>query len=203
MRITCSRPDCAERGVARALIDPSARLIAIDRHVDQPGAAILCKEHADRVTVPKGWTLDDRREDAPRLFGVGRFSEPKTPRERLRRLPETIAAAVSQLPLENATPYDMPKAYETAREQSRANAAGSEAPAVDSVEHLSVTEQALARARAREQEGIDSRLFSKDSAPGPLLARAFDATRSRGRNSVGLSSLIPPGDEPLIVGAGA
>lgn len=203
MRPTCSRPDCAERGAARALIDPSARLIVIDRHVDQPGAAILCKEHADRVTVPKGWTLDDRREDNPRLFGVGRFSEPKTPRERLRRLPETIAAAVAQLPLENATPYDMPKAYETAREQGRAKATGSETPVVDGVEHVSVTERALARAKAREQEGIDSRLYAKGSPPGPLLARAFDATRSRVRNNVGLSSLIPPGDEPLVAGAGA
>ena len=185
------------------MIDPSARLIVIDRHADQPGAAILCKEHADRVTVPKGWTLDDRREDNPRLFGVGRFSEPKTPRERLRRLPETIAAAVAQLPLENATPYDMPKAYETASEQSRAKASGSDAAPVDGVEHISVTEQALARAKAREQEGIDSRLYAKGSTPGPLLARAFDAPRSRVRNNVGLSSLIPPGDEPRVVGAGA
>ncbi len=175
----------------------------IDRYADQPGAAILCKEHADRVTVPKGWTLEDRREDAPRLFGVGRFIEPKTPRDRLRRLPEAIAAAVAQLPLENANPYDMPKAYETAREEGRAKAAGSDTASADAVEHLSVTEQALARARAREKEGIDSRLYAKDSAPGPLLARAFDATRSRVRNNVGLSSLIPPGDEPVVVGAGA
>ncbi len=155
------------------------------------------------MSVPKGWTLDDRREDNPRLFGVGRFSEPKTPRERLRRLPETIAAAVAQLPLENATPYDMPKAYESAREQGRVKAAGSDTATADAVEHLSVTEQALARARAREQDGIDARLYAKGSTPGPLLARAFDATRSRVRNNVGLPSLIPPGDEPLVVGAGA
>ncbi len=163
----------------------------------------MCKEHADRVTVPKGWTLDDRREDNPRLFGVGRFAEPKTPRERLRRLPEAIAAAVAQLPLENATPYDMPKAYETAREQGPAKASGSNTTAVDGVGHLSVTEQALARAKTREQEGIDARLYAKGSPPGPLLARAFEATRSRVRNNVGLPSLIPPGDEPLVIGAGA
>lgn len=183
------------------MIDPSARLIVIDRHADQPGAAILCKEHADRVTVPKGWTLEDRREDNPRLFGVKRFDEPKTPRERLRRLPETIAAAVAQLPLENATPYDMPKAYETAREQGCAKTSGSDTTPVGGVEHVSVTEQALARAKAREQEGIDSRLYADGSAPGPLLARAFDATRSRVRSNVGLSSLIPPGDEPVVAGA--
>lgn len=165
----------------------------IDRRVDEAGAAILCKAHADRVTVPKGWMLDDRREDNPRLFGVGRFNEPKGPRERLRRLPENIAAAVAQLPLESATPYDMPPGYESARGGATA----------DDTLSATVTEQALARARLREQEGTDANLYSTGMIPGPLLARAFDAARSRVRATSGLSSLIPPGDEPLVAGAGA
>lgn len=28
----------------------------------------LCKRHADAMVVPRGWTLDDRREPTPRLF---------------------------------------------------------------------------------------------------------------------------------------
>ncbi len=28
----------------------------------------LCKRHADAMVVPRGWTLDDRRETTPRLF---------------------------------------------------------------------------------------------------------------------------------------
>ena len=148
--------------------------------------------------MPKGWTLDDRREDNPRLFGIGRFNEPKATRERLRRLPESIAAAVAQLPLETATPYDMPAGYETARNPP----SGPGATAGDALPGT-VTEQALARARAREQEGNDTRLYAKGATPGPLLARAFDAARSRVGTNSGLSSLIPPGDEPLVVGAGA
>ena len=29
---------------------------------------VLCRRHADAMVVPIGWTLDDRREDQPRLF---------------------------------------------------------------------------------------------------------------------------------------
>lgn len=172
-------------------------MIVIDRRVDEAGAAVLCKNHADRVTVPKGWTLDDQRDDHPRLFGVGRFNEPKRPLERLRRLPESIAAAVAQLPLENATPYDMPAGYETA------GATPASRQSLDKPDQASVTDQALARARVREQHGTDAQLYVNGVTPGPLLMRAFDAARSRVRTTSHLASLIPPGDEPLVVGAGA
>ena len=29
---------------------------------------VLCRRHADAMVVPRGWTLDDRREAQPRLF---------------------------------------------------------------------------------------------------------------------------------------
>lgn len=31
---------------------------------------VLCRRHADAMVVPRGWTLDDRREATPRLFRV-------------------------------------------------------------------------------------------------------------------------------------
>lgn len=36
--------------------------------VPSADAAVLCRRHADAMVVPRGWTLDDRREPAPRLF---------------------------------------------------------------------------------------------------------------------------------------
>lgn len=33
-------------------------------------SGMLCRRHADAMVVPRGWTLDDRRETAPRLFRV-------------------------------------------------------------------------------------------------------------------------------------
>ena len=32
----------------------------------------LCDEHASRLTLPRGWTFDDRREKSPRLFVAAR-----------------------------------------------------------------------------------------------------------------------------------
>ena len=180
----CSRPDCAERGVARALIEPGDRRIIVDRRVHDAGAAILCAAHADRVTVPKGWTLDDRREDNPRLFGIGRFNEPKQTRERLRRLPESIVVAVTQLPLADANPYDLPPAYENSPRPSLNPGTG----------HVSAADQALARARARALNGDDTALFGEGDANQSLLTRAFSAARSRVGSSTGLAALIPPGD---------
>ena len=33
-----------------------------------PDPNVLCRRHADAMVVPIGWTLDDRREEQPRLF---------------------------------------------------------------------------------------------------------------------------------------
>lgn len=39
-------------------------------------SGVLCRRHADAMVVPRGWTLDDRRESRPRLF---RVTTPNTP----------------------------------------------------------------------------------------------------------------------------
>jgi hypothetical protein len=39
---------------------------------DRMRAGALCRRHADALVVPRGWTLDDRREPTPRLFRVTR-----------------------------------------------------------------------------------------------------------------------------------
>lgn len=180
----------------------------VDRRVDEAGAALLCSRHADRVTVPKGWALDDRRDDSPRLFGVGRFNEPKapreTPREKLRRLPENVAAALAQLALDevrSTEPYDLPAGYEatSAATTHPEHVAATPGPTADagasddppSPKRPSATERALARARERERAGADQSIFTDEELRGPLLARAFDAARSRVRTSSGLTSLIP------------
>ena len=55
---------------------------------------VLCRRHADAMVVPRGWTLDDRREPVPRLF-MPRRAEPEEPaerpgRRRARPAPETV-----------------------------------------------------------------------------------------------------------------
>jgi hypothetical protein len=66
-----------------------------DPDAEPLGAGTLCLRHADAMVVPRGWTLDDRRESTPRLF---------------RPAPNTAAAARAKPPRaarrrsENVTP---------------------------------------------------------------------------------------------------
>lgn len=48
---------------------------------DRMRAGALCRRHADALVVPRGWTLDDRRELAPRLFRVTRADRAATRRK--------------------------------------------------------------------------------------------------------------------------
>ena len=56
-------------------------------------AGSLCKRHADAMVVPRGWTLDDRREPTPRaLPHRARCRPPRTPPRRRRPHAEPHAA---------------------------------------------------------------------------------------------------------------
>lgn len=47
-------------------------IVAIDADTP-PDAKLLCRRHADAMVVPRGWTLDDRRQPAPSLFQTRRY----------------------------------------------------------------------------------------------------------------------------------
>jgi hypothetical protein len=78
----------------------------LDRWVDQQ-AGVMCRRHADSIVVPVGWTLDDRREVAPRLFRPAPPPEPVHPAPRRRRPARTASASVPEpaaLPLGDPEP---------------------------------------------------------------------------------------------------
>lgn len=68
----CVRPGCEEPGVVAFGIDPAARVFWLAA----PEAGVtdheLCTRHSSRLTVPRGWLLDDRRDEHPRLFPMDR-----------------------------------------------------------------------------------------------------------------------------------
>lgn len=86
MSRTCERPTCSERADVTYGIDPYELVVCIEAFDDERArfAGVLCRGHADSMVVPQGWTLDDRREMAPRLFS-SRESAVVRPRRRLRR----------------------------------------------------------------------------------------------------------------------
>ena len=94
----CERPGCSEPGAVAYGMVPEDLLFWIAPLADSPTADpnVLCRRHADAMVVPRGWTLDDRREEQPRLFKPRpAAATPSAPSRRRRRHdPEPAAEAV-------------------------------------------------------------------------------------------------------------
>jgi len=69
---TCDRPVCSGPAIASLTYDYGNRCAWLDDLDDEhdPHAHDLCAEHADGLTVPRGWTCEDRRSEFQPLFHV-------------------------------------------------------------------------------------------------------------------------------------
>ena len=67
MSRTCARPGCNASAAATLSYDYDARKVWLEGQADEahPMRYDLCAEHADRLCVPVGWDLDDRRRRYP------------------------------------------------------------------------------------------------------------------------------------------
>lgn len=70
MRRLCERPGCAAPAEVSYGIDNSNLTVWLDNsHVpEREHAGRLCRRHANALVVPRGWTVDDRRQPIPQLF---------------------------------------------------------------------------------------------------------------------------------------
>ena len=85
-------------------------------------ANVLCRRHADAMVVPIGWTLDDRREDHPRLFKPRPQATATAPASTRRKKSGGKSAATEQLqidgtgqiprPAEAAAPSEPPQPWQ-------------------------------------------------------------------------------------------
>ena len=68
MTRACARPGCGEAASATFTYDYQARITWLRGLAPQthPMAYDLCTPHADKLTVPRGWRLEDRRGAVPR-----------------------------------------------------------------------------------------------------------------------------------------
>jgi hypothetical protein len=75
VRNLCERPGCgaaagASYGIDRASLTVWVNVITVgEREI----TGRLCRRHANALTVPHGWTLDDRRDPNPKLFRTAEF----------------------------------------------------------------------------------------------------------------------------------
>ena len=68
----CGRPGCKELAVAAYFLDSADLLMTLENYVPIDGMQVngLCRRHADALVVPRGWRIEDKRENVPRLFPV-------------------------------------------------------------------------------------------------------------------------------------
>ena len=78
VRKLCERPGCAGLAEVSYGIDKAQLLVWVDNRVvpDRELAGRLCRRHADALSVPRGWTIDDRRDAIPKLFRVSDDPQP-------------------------------------------------------------------------------------------------------------------------------
>lgn len=68
----CARPDCHDPASTTLSYDYATSTVWIGHLTDErhPMNHDLCERHADRLSVPRGWQLRDRRDVVPLpLFG--------------------------------------------------------------------------------------------------------------------------------------
>jgi hypothetical protein len=162
MGMRCSRVGCSGHAVASFCFDGRAALVWLDPLDPERGvgAGVLCVRHADTLTPPRGWHLQDRRTRTPRLW----VDRPGSTSTSTRIVKEPVVAAP-------ATNGD-------------AIAARAAAPPADPLPFTTEATVTTADAEPRfpaapEPANVDDLL----DARSPLLARAFAAAGSSSERS--------------------
>lgn len=91
--------------------------IAAIRDAPTADPRVLCLRHADAMVVPRGWTLDDRREESLRLFKpqpAATAADPVHRRRRTVRKPDP-ASRPEQLQIDGTGEVPRPAAAEEPR----------------------------------------------------------------------------------------
>ncbi len=133
------------------------------------GQSVLCLRHADAMSVPRGWTLDDRREEIPRLFITRPAVRPDRSRNGARPR-RTRNPDVEQLQIDGTGEIERPELTPDAED------APDVPPPVD-------PEEAGGEVEASWEPSFDqdNDLDGLLKVSSPLLARAFRGT-DRPRN---------------------
>ena len=131
---------------------------------------VICRRHADAMVVPRGWTLDDRRESRPRLFRVSASSSPAR------------AKPARQRPLVTADSANQPEQLTMSMEDIGVRGGNTADVRDDVLDEVTVGEiRPLGAPDANETQAIPWRFEFNErddlggvlDAKSPLLSRAF------------------------------
>jgi hypothetical protein len=187
------RPGCDRDAAARLTYDPIACEVWLDDLAERVGRhQEICSLHAERLTVPRGWAMSDRRSDEQPMF-VQPAPSPApaaaTPTRRRRRRSEAASHPATQT-LE---------LFETLRQELAAAESAPEpepqpSPEPEPEPEL-VEEPTPEPVSEPEPEPVPEPVGSDElpeslRATSPLLSRAFSATGHQ------RSVLTQPGPQP-------
>ena len=100
----CDRPGCSEPVFLQYGFDSVAAVVWLELPQDADASG-LCELHAERLIAPKGWTIDDRRDPALRLFRPGPSNRQTTPTPKRRAVrSSTMAQAELFEPISGSAP---------------------------------------------------------------------------------------------------
>jgi hypothetical protein len=171
----CERPGCSDVAAMAYGFDVDRLLVWLaprDPDGDPLRAGSLCKRHADAMVVPRGWTLDDRRETAPRLFRppAEEAAAPAPPKRKRRPRAKTAPTPPAVEPTEpppptlvEVLPAEVPDEARTVAEVTGEPSATDDPDATQAIPWLPTFD---------EHDDLDGVL----AARSPLLARAFKGT---------------------------
>lgn len=108
----CERPGCSEPGATAYGMIPEELvfwLAPID-DIAADNERVICLRHADAMVVPRGWTLDDRRDRDLHLFNTHRFGGGDAPERatRTRSRGGTGTIEVEQLQIDGTGEIERP-----------------------------------------------------------------------------------------------
>jgi hypothetical protein len=71
MTRSCARPGCGGQATATFGYDYANQTVVLDTLADEAHPAVydVCRRHADSMSVPRGWTLVDRRHGQTSVVG--------------------------------------------------------------------------------------------------------------------------------------
>lgn len=172
-------------------------------------SGLLCRRHADAMIVPRGWTLDDRREAMPRLFKVTEPASPNHPSRGRTRAKLEVAEADVPRQLEFDDAADAPVADATAPIVGVLGDAidgidrpGEPPPVMPVPDGLTVGDLASTDDDPDQTRALPWRpVFDDDDdlggllkAKSPLLARAFRTRNAQPPEPSSRSGDVDPGD---------
>ena len=103
---SCEKLGCSEPADVAYGIDRVACVVWLENFDSDEARHLnaLCVEHASRLTLPRGWSFDDRRERSPRLFN--------SPRPTSARITPIAKPKTSTKPAAKTTPSAKPAPVE-------------------------------------------------------------------------------------------